>query len=55
MGLNKYSMSKRETGTHRGYWSTVLDEERDEDLDREREQERFGRNQNAWVTGGHEQ
>ena len=33
--------------------------EPDEDLEREREEERkverFGRNQNAWVTGGHEQ
>ena len=30
-------------------------DEPDEDLEREREKERFGRNQNAWVTGGHEQ
>jgi len=29
--------------------------EPDEDLEREREQERFGRMQTAWVTGGHEQ
>jgi hypothetical protein len=31
------------------------DYEPDEDLEREREQEKFGRQQNAWVTGGHEQ
>jgi hypothetical protein len=31
------------------------DYEADEDLDRERKQERFGRMQNEWVTGGHEQ
>jgi len=31
------------------------DYEPDEDLERERAAERFGRQQTAWVTGGHEQ
>ena len=25
MQLNKYSMLKRETGTHRGYWPSVIE------------------------------
>jgi hypothetical protein len=36
-------------------WDRIEIPERNEDLEREREQERFGRMQNAWVTGGHGQ
>ena len=36
-------------------WVRIEIPERDEDLIREMDRERFGRQQTAWVTGGHEQ
>ena len=36
-------------------WDRIEIPDRDEDLAREMDRERFGRMQTAWVTGGHEQ